>query len=395
MAQQDIVGGMFGLTPEMYQQGVARQSSRDNFAAAQLSPGQLAGYYAMEAGTGLGRATQGLLGVEDPQMQLISRTNQLVQQIGVDTPEKLQTLASELQKLPGGGPLAIQAIDKANSMLKTSAEAQTAKQKIDQEKLLRDELNTLGENATDEDILRIVRKYGTPDQVMRAVQASADKKARLSATTGGKQEIVSNNGVKAGYVDAKGNFFNNQGRKVSAREFEDSQKSHDSASSLIYKLQNITEDDINNAYGSLADYTTVVGGKLVGPTKTLEAQTKINEVGIRSVLNNLSQLKGASSDKEMTQMIKDFPGFQSEPSVMKKWVDRAVATTNNFLQKSEKRYGFDTDYGVEGRFTKPKQGTKEGQATAQQTTIYATNPQTKERIMSNDGGKTWQTVGGK
>lgn len=177
---QDIVGGLFGMTPEAYQQEMNRRDTAANLTAANLTPGQLAGYYAMQAGTGLGRATQGLLGVEDPQMQLVSRTNQLVQQIGVDTPEKLQTLASELQKLPGGGPLAIQAIDKSNQMMKTGSEAQTAQQKISQEKKLREELNTLGDSATDEDILRVVRKYGTADQVMKAVQASLDKKAALA-----------------------------------------------------------------------------------------------------------------------------------------------------------------------------------------------------------------------
>jgi hypothetical protein len=180
MAERDIVGGMFGVTPEMYQQNIARQSSADNLTAAQLTPGQLAGFYAMEAGTGLGRATQGLLGVEDPQMQLISRTNQLVQQIGVDTPEKLQTLASELQKLPGGGPLAIQAVDKANQMIKTGSEAQIAQQKISQEKLLREELGKLPEDASDEDMLKVFRKFGTPDQQGRAIQASMDKKAALA-----------------------------------------------------------------------------------------------------------------------------------------------------------------------------------------------------------------------
>jgi hypothetical protein len=109
------------MTPEMYQQNIARQSSADNLTAAQLTPGQLAGFYAMEAGTGLGRATQGLLGVEDPQMQLISRTNQLVQEIGIDSPEKLRTLASELQKIPGGAQLANQAVQRAADLEQTIA----------------------------------------------------------------------------------------------------------------------------------------------------------------------------------------------------------------------------------------------------------------------------------
>jgi hypothetical protein len=180
MAERDIVGGMFGVTPEMYQRSMAARDSANNLtAASQLTPGQLSGYYAMEAGTGLGRATQGLLGVEDPQLSLIRQTNQLVQQIGVDTPEKLQTLASELQKIPGGGQLAMQAIDKANQMMKTGAEAQTAQQKIDQEKLLREELSKLPEDASDEDMLKVFRKFGTPDQQGRAIQASLDKKAAL------------------------------------------------------------------------------------------------------------------------------------------------------------------------------------------------------------------------
>jgi hypothetical protein len=406
MADKDIVGGMFGMTPEMYQQNRLAQLQAEQTRAGVMAAGpgtmmnpSLAPLYAQAAQQGqliggAARAVGGLLGVEDPQLVKIRDVQQMRSQFDISTPEGLRSFAQALSA-KGYGDLALQAANEADKRTKVSSEAQMSEQKISQEKKLREELNTLGENATDDDILRIVRKYGTPDQVMRAVQASADKKARLSATTGGRQEIVSNNGVKGGYVDAKGNFFNNQGRKVSAKEFEDSQKSHDSASALIYKLENITEDDINNAFGSLVDYTTAPGGKLVGPTKTLEAQTKINEVGIRSVLNNLSQLKGASSDKEMTQMIKDFPGFQSKPSVMKEWTDRAIKTTNNFLQKSEKRYGFDTDYGTEGRFTKPKQGTKEASATSSQEAMYATNPSTKERIMSTDGGKTWNPVGGR
>jgi hypothetical protein len=405
MAQPQSVLGIFGLSPEMYAQRKQDELEAEQMAVGKMSSGpgsllnpSMANIYGLATQQGqmigqVGKAVGGLLGVEDPEMQMVREVSQIRNNFDITTPEGMQGFAQAIA--PKYPQLAVQAVDKANQMMKTGAEAQTAKQNIDQEKALRDELNTLGENATDEDILRIVRRYGTPDQVMRAVQASADKKARLSATTGGRQEIVSNNGVKGGYVDAKGNFFNNQGRKVSAKEFEDSQKSHDSASALIYKLENITEDDINNAFGSLVDYTTAPGGKLVGPTKTLEAQTKINEVGIRSVLNNLSQLKGASSDKEMTQMIKDFPGFQSKPSVMKEWTDRAIKTTNNFLQKSEKRYGFDTDYGTEGRFTKPKQGTKEASVTSSQEAMYATNPSTKERIMSTDGGKTWNPVGGR
>jgi hypothetical protein len=83
---------------------------------------------------------------------------------------------------------------------------------------------------------------------------------------------------------------------------------------------------------------------MAGKTSTIDAQTKINNLQIGSVLNNLSQLKGASSDKEMAQMIKDFPGYEASPTVMNNWVERAATATNRFLKRSENRFGFDTEY---------------------------------------------------
>ncbi len=89
MAQQDIVGGLFGITPEAYQQqqDMAQQAQALRFA--QLAPAEQTQYSLFRGGQQLGSGLTGLLGVEDPQMRLISQTNQLVQQIGVDTPENI------------------------------------------------------------------------------------------------------------------------------------------------------------------------------------------------------------------------------------------------------------------------------------------------------------------
>ena len=126
MAEKDIVGGMFGITPEMYQQNRQQQQMAEAIKMGSLTPEQFIGTQAYRGGQMAGNVLGGLLGVEDPQLGLIRQTNQLVQQIGVDTPEKLKTLAGELQKLPGGASLAAQAIDKANKMLESEA---TVKQK--------------------------------------------------------------------------------------------------------------------------------------------------------------------------------------------------------------------------------------------------------------------------
>jgi hypothetical protein len=122
MAERDIVGGLFGMTPESYQQGMNRRDSATNLTAAQLTPGQLAGFYAMEAGTGLGRATQGLLGVEDPELAKIRDVQQMRTQFDVSTPTGLRSFAQALGQ-KGYTDLAVQATAKAADIDKDIAAA--------------------------------------------------------------------------------------------------------------------------------------------------------------------------------------------------------------------------------------------------------------------------------
>jgi hypothetical protein len=120
MAERDIVGSLFGMTPESYQQGMNRRDSATNLTAAQLTPGQLAGFYAMEAGTGLGRAAQGLLGVEDPQLAMVRDVQQMRTQFDVSTPQGLSSFAQALGQ-KGYTDLAIQAASKAADIEKDLA----------------------------------------------------------------------------------------------------------------------------------------------------------------------------------------------------------------------------------------------------------------------------------
>lgn len=126
MAERDIVGGLFGITPEAYQQGLARRDTNTNLTAAQLTPGQLAGFYAMEAGTGLGRATQGLLGVEDPQLKMVRDVQEMRSEFDVSSPAGLRSFAQALGQ-KGYTDLAIQAAAKAADIDKEIATAEKAR----------------------------------------------------------------------------------------------------------------------------------------------------------------------------------------------------------------------------------------------------------------------------
>lgn len=359
MAQKDIVGGIFGITPELYQQGLARKTTADNLTAAQLTPGQLAGYYAMEAGSGLGRATQGLLGVEDPQMQLISRTNQLVQEIGVDTPEKLTTLAGELQKLPGGAALAAQALEERDKRLVSAA---TVKQKS------RENLPTPQTQAEAAKLLSLQAKY--PDTI--------------------------------------------EGRAKAADEFADWKSSYKQkeAAAGVPGPGEVKVSDLKGAKDIVDDYTKLPKTKLnaVGEIGIYLNQVQQNNPTALPQLNR-SLVKLAGDSQIGQNEVKNILGSSGFTADVIDGVNKFFtgAPTNAKLEDVargvkaiEKYYA---DQYEKGRETSKRVLSNarldertisdlipSAYNTGSKTPVYAVNPQTKERIMSIDGGKTWTPV---
>jgi|694.fasta_scaffold52488_3 hypothetical protein len=263
--------------------------------------------------------------------------------------------------------------------------AKDTRYKNNPELLLRDALALPEEDPTRTALLTrysdIVKdkNYSSAKQEADLAKAKADlaktqaETARIRAITASEETDtqgarVNNNGVRIGKFDKVGRYRSPEGKTYTAKAMETAQAEHDTTSDLIYKLEQVTDDDIKNAFGSATDWTTVPGGGLIANKNTYNAQTKINAIQIQSVLNNLSKLKGPSSDKEMGQMIKDFPGYNAPPDVMRNWMNRATEAANRFLKRSESRYGFDTDYGTEKRFSTEKKPAEKATGTRTRTT---------------------------
>lgn len=194
MAQEDIVSGVFGITPEMYQAGQTQRDMAEQQAAQESAgKGLFASAYAPQIQQQAqlnARALGGLLGVEDPQLQMIREVSNIRNQFDITTPEGMKGFAQAIA--PKYPQLAVKAVEKSNTMMETGAKAETAKQKIDQEKKLREELSKLPENASDEDMLKVFRKFGTPDQQAKAIQASLDKKNITAMKNAGMVEANAN-----------------------------------------------------------------------------------------------------------------------------------------------------------------------------------------------------------
>jgi len=139
---ENIVAGLFGLTPQMYGEQQRRSALREGIDLAKLTPGEAGAAMTYAGARGLGGAIAGALGVEDPQMKKMSQRNQLLQQLDVNDPESFVSVAKQAANL-GDGEFAVGLIDKAKSLAESQSkialnQAQTLKA-LQPEKLTGDE----------------------------------------------------------------------------------------------------------------------------------------------------------------------------------------------------------------------------------------------------------------
>lgn len=88
MAQSEILG-LFGLTPEAYQQSQRAADERAALQYAQLDPLSAARMGFFQVGQGIGRGVGSLLGVEDPQLRMIAQQQQILRNVDQNDPESI------------------------------------------------------------------------------------------------------------------------------------------------------------------------------------------------------------------------------------------------------------------------------------------------------------------
>ena len=195
----EIVGSLFGVSPEQLMRQRQATDASNAFRFANLDPMQRAQMAIYQGSAGVARGVQGLLG-GDPELERVSQIKQLSTQFDLTTPEGARQFAQALQ--PFAPAEAMQAVREAERMetsgltrKKTAADIQRtegliAKEELSsvQEEKLRAELSTLPPNATEQQILSVVTKYGSPDKILQVLTQSQDRQARIAAAAAGKAE---------------------------------------------------------------------------------------------------------------------------------------------------------------------------------------------------------------
>ena len=225
-----IVEGLFGLTPEMYGQQQRISAFNEGIELAKLDPAARGQALIYAGARGLGDVIGGALGAEDPQLRLISTRNTIAKQIDQTNPESIMQGAQMLAQAgdqQGAMALAQYARQAQESIAQTQqrraaetsslATAAKTQLSIDQETKLRDELSKLPPGSTQDDVLAVLTKYGSPDRVIAALTASADKAAQREATlTLGRERIQAK--LEADLRDAKNDKEREEARIQARKE---------------------------------------------------------------------------------------------------------------------------------------------------------------------------------
>jgi len=125
---EDIVGGLFGVNPAMYQQQQQQQVFNRAVAMQNLNPFQQAAVGVQQAGYNLAGALGGALGGVDPQLQRISALNAISKQIDQSNPESIMNGA----KMLADAGFTQEALGLAQYARKANSELALAKQRMNE-----------------------------------------------------------------------------------------------------------------------------------------------------------------------------------------------------------------------------------------------------------------------
>jgi len=294
--------GLF-TSPEQYRAQQDQQLQNQAIQYAGMSPFQRADVSLYTGGRQLGNAVGSLFGMEDPQLKKITMRQQMLTgagggpRINLNDPGSMLRAANVAQE-QGDPEFAQYLIGAANDLAKNiadmrskSATAAKTELSIAQEEKLRDELSNLGPTPTNEQVLAVVSKYGSPEKIMGVLQATqtaqAGREARKEET---QLKIEEKRDLEREKIQAKREAAEAEAerKRQAAVEAAKTQKERDAANNQA-RLDRI------EAEKRAADQTKALAESLK-PPKTLSSGLQKDEINDLANIDKFdAQLKALES----------------------------------------------------------------------------------------------------
>jgi hypothetical protein len=190
----EIVGSLFGVTPDMYERQQRQSALNEGIAMARLAPEDRAQAMIYSGAAGLGRAGGGLLGIEDPQMKLISARQQIIGQLDQTDPTSLLKGAQMLTQM-GDQQGAFALADYARKAQSEIAQAQqrTAAANRERQQATPNDIQIANELSTLQDTLDQLKAEPASPQRDRAMNLLTTRYTELQRLTSKVEKQVTPN----------------------------------------------------------------------------------------------------------------------------------------------------------------------------------------------------------
>ena len=327
MAQDSIVGGLFGITPESLDLAQRQREQAMAIQYAGLDPMQRAAYGTFLAGQQLGRGIGSLLGIEDPQLKMITQQQQILRGIDFNSPESLAQ-GARIAAEAGNAQLA-STLSARSNQLQTSisqreaSKAQTAlsagrltslEQEQEREKNLQEALSALPPDATDAQLQSVLRKYADSKTVLQSLEKKslaafqAEERAKIEQEKAQRRadERERDREFKlliAGLSAQQRNATTELQRQLIQGKIDDAQAKRDekiekqlaSAEGVVQGTQ-VVLGKIDEALGLIGKNTTGIGSYLsvVPGTESRSLSSALATIKARLGFDQLQQMRQAS-----------------------------------------------------------------------------------------------------
>ena len=331
-----------GLSPEQAQAQIDEQRAMQ---FANMNPQQRIASGIYKGVTGIGRA----LGARDPMLEQASQMRELAQQFDMSTSQGQMQYARALQKAGNiqGAQLALmQASELANReavLGKTKAETAKTELGVQQEEKLRQELAALPDNATEEDMLRVVRKYGKPADIMKGIEAAQGRRATLEQRA---QDLLTRGQQRLDEIRLQ-----NEGRLEAAKQAGVNQQVLAQMNAGFKQQLAQVQSDLNLQLFKAKQEITGAKPLSAGLQKAEDDDLKLisNAGSLVDTLNNpINTLKDGTLKlgpvSNMTAVLRNWAGSSNEASQAYADMQRAVQAATNIKVSAEK--GVQTDKDV-------------------------------------------------